>query len=176
MNSPEIIKTKRLLLEPFSEKHLTKVYVGWLNDLEVVRFSEQRHRKHTLESCRKYIDSYIGTQNRIWAICVLNDELLHIGNITAHVNTDNNIADVGILIGAKEVWGKGYGTESFVAVLNYLIENLGIRKVSAGALSTNTRMLKVMEKSRMVDDGRRSKHYIWEGQKVDMIHMAIFNE
>ncbi len=176
MNSPEIIKTKRLLLEPFSKKHLTQVYVDWLNDLEVVCFSEQRHHKHTLESCRKYIDSYSGTPNCIWAICVLGDELFHIGNISAQVNTDNNIADVSILIGEKEIWGRGYGTEAFVAVCNYLTKNSGIRKVTAGTLATNTGMLKVMQKAGMVDDGRRRKHYIWEGQKVDMIHMAIFNE
>lgn len=167
------IKTRHLLLVPFSNKHLTQVYVDWLNDPVVVRFSEQRHHKHTLESCRKYVDSYNGTLNCIWAICVLGDELFHIGNISAQVNTDNNIADVSILIGEKEFWGKGYGTEAFVAVCNYLIKDPGIRKISARAISTNIRMLKIMKKAGMVDDGRRKKHYIWEGQKVDIIHMAI---
>ena len=57
----EIIKTERLILEPFSEKYLTQEYVDWLNNPTVVRYSEQRHRKHTIASCIKYMESLKST-------------------------------------------------------------------------------------------------------------------
>lgn len=174
MSYPEIIKTECLLLEPFSKIFLTETYVGWLNDPEVVRFSEQRHRVHTLETTRKYIESFKNSANRIWAICVRNGDIGHIGNITAHINTNNNIADIGILIGRKDVWGKGFGTEAWCGVCDYLINTAGIRKITGGTLATNTGMLKVMQKAGMIEDGHRTRHYEWEGQQVDMIHLAKF--
>ncbi len=170
----EVIKTERLLLEPLSEKYLTQEYVGWLNNPKVVRYSEQRHHKHTMESCREYIKSFHETPNYIWAISVVGANLEHIGNISAYVNLENKIADIGILIGKSEVWGMGYGTEAWSAVCNYLLYKLELRKVTGGAVSTNTAMLKLMKKIGMIEDGRRIRHYIWEGKEVDIIHMAIF--
>ena len=176
INSTEIIKTERLLLEPFSEKYLTQKYVDWLNDPEVVRFSEQRHRKHTFDSCKEYIDSFKGTANYIWAISVNDDDIGHIGNISIYVNTCDNTADIGILIGEKKLWGKGYGKEAWSAVCSHLINERGIRKITAGALATNIGMLRIMKKAGMIEDGRCIRHSLWEDQEVDVIHMAIFRE
>ena len=41
----------------FSADQDSEKYVAWLNDPEVVRFSEQRHYQHTAESCRVYFKS-----------------------------------------------------------------------------------------------------------------------
>jgi len=171
-----VIKTKRLVLKPFCEKYLTQEYVNWLNDLEVVRYSEQRHHKHTIESCRRYIKSFEGSPNYIWVILAVSDNLGHIGNINAYVDEKNRIADVGILIGKKEVWNRGYGSEAWSGVCNYLLNILKLRKVTGGAISTNKVMLRLMQKAGMVKDGRRTRHYLWEGNEVDIIHMAIFRE
>lgn len=76
-----VLRTSRLRLEPFAEPHLTERYVGWLNDPDVVRFSEQRHRRHTLASCEAYWRSFEGTPNHFWAIVADDASLGHIGNI-----------------------------------------------------------------------------------------------
>jgi len=170
----EVIKTERLLLEPFSEKYLTQEYVDWLNNPAVVRYSEQRHRKHTIESCREYIESLKRSSNHIWAISVINSGLGHIGNIAAYVNQENGIADISILIGKVEAWGKGYGTEAWKAVCNYALKVLKLRKVTGGTLSTNMSMIRIMKKAGMIEDGRRCKHYLWEGKEVDVVYAAIF--
>jgi len=49
-----------------------------------------------------------------------------------------------------------------------------LRKVTGGTLATNLGMVKVMQKAGMVDDGRRRRQYWWEGQAVDVVHMALF--
>jgi RimJ/RimL family protein N-acetyltransferase len=153
MARSEIIKTERLLLEPFSEKYLSERYVSWLNDHEIVRYSEQRHRTHT-------IDNNLG----------------HIGNMNTYVDKVNGVADVGILIGDTGAWGQGYATEAWTAICSYLLEKVKIRKVTAGTISPNEAMLKLMKRTGMKDDGCRVKQYIWEGNEVDIIHMALFRE
>lgn len=176
MAKSEPIKTEHLLLEPFSEKHLTEKYISWLNDLDVVKYSEQRHKRHTLQICHKYLESFIGTPHYFWAITVFNSDLGHIGNINAYIDEINKTTDVGILIGEKKAWGKGYATEAWEAICNYLFEKVKIRKVTAGTLSTNKRMLRLMKRVGMVEDGRRIRQCLWEGREIDIIHMAIFKE
>ena len=170
------IETARLRIVPFSEDYLTPRYVAWLNDPEVVRYSEQRHRHHTLESCRDYWLSFVETPHYFWAILVSEGQLGHIGNINAYVDEKNRLADVGILIGEKAVWGQGYGSETWCAVCEHLLNEKGIRKVTAGTMALNMGMLRIMERSGMVADGRRLRHYLFEGKETDIIHMALFND
>ena len=176
MAESRILTTTRLQIVPFNEEFLTERYVGWLNDPEVVRYSEQRHHQHTLQSCRDYWQSFQGTSNYLWAIVARDKAICHIGNINAYVDLHNLVADVGILIGERSFWGGGYGTEAWVAVCNYLLYKAGMRKVTAGTIAENTGMLHIMKKAGMVEDGVRKCHFIFEGREVDLIHAALYRK
>ena len=173
--SPEI-KTKRLLIAPFCPEHLTERYISWLNDPEVVKYSEQRQRKHDFESCQAYLESFNGSPHYFWAIIIVDGISRHIGNINAYVDEVNSVADVGIMIGEKSLWGRGYGGEAWQAVCNYLIRKRQLRKVTAGALSLNLGMIRVMKKLGMAPDGIRKRHHILGREEVDIVHMALFKE
>jgi RimJ/RimL family protein N-acetyltransferase len=170
------IRTARLVIEPFSKKHLTKEYVSWLNNPKVARFSEQRFRKHTLLSCRDYWHSYQKTPHYFWAITVADSPLGHIGNINAYVDKQNKVADIGILIGKTSAWGKGYGKEAWLGICNYLFKKAKMRKITAGTLAENKTMLAVMQRSGMKVEGRRIRQNLWNGKEVDIIYTAIFKE
>ena len=170
------IETLRLRILPFAQEHLTARYVGWLNDPVVVQFSEQRHRRHTLESCRSYWQSYTGTPHFFWAIIARDPALGHIGNINAYVSPENRMADVGILIGERAVWGQGYGLETWKAVCAYLLGEARLRKICAGTLASNSAMLAIMRRSGMIDDGRRARHYLVDSLEVDICHAAQFRD
>jgi RimJ/RimL family protein N-acetyltransferase len=171
-----LIETGRLRIEPFSQEHLTPRYVGWLNDPEVVRYSEQRHRTHTLEGCRRYFESFRDTPHFFWALVVKDGPAGHIGNMNANVNVENRLADVGILIGERAAWRRGYGLEAWRAVCGYLLGAAGMRKVTAGAMAANTAMLSIMRRSGMAEDGRRIRHYLLDGREVDIVHAALLRE
>jgi len=174
MAKSRIITTDRLKIISFNESYLSARYVNWLNDPEVVRNSEQRHRKHTLESCRQYWQSFTGSPNFFWAITAVDPMIGHIGNITAYIDTVNSVADVGIMIGDRTVWGKGYGLDAWRTVCSYLLNEHGMRKVTAGTLATNEGMLRIMERSGMVADGRRIRQALVDGVEVDIVHFALF--
>ena len=171
MTTPVLTAT-RLVLEPFSERFLTRRYVAWLNDPDVTRFSEQRHRRHTIESCKEYLESYRDTPNHFWAIVASG--LGHVGNINAMVDVPNAVADVGILIGEKTVWGNGYGREAWQAVLSFLLSDGGLRKATAGTMETNAGMRRLMAVSGMREEGRRLRQFQWEGREVDLVLAAAF--
>jgi len=172
-----ILETKRLRLVPFSSEFLTERYVGWLNDKEVVRYSEQRFRTHTIDSCREYMRGFEGeSPSFFWAVLSKDPSEGHIGNISGYVDPPNTLADVAILIGEKEVWNKGYGSESFSAVVDYLFRKEGMRKVTAGTVSANEAMIGVMKRAGMHQDGRRLRHYVFQGKEVDIVHYALFRD
>ena len=169
-----VLETDRLIIVPFAEHRLTERYVTWLNDPEVVRFSEQRHTRHTVESCREFLDDFTTSNGFFSAIVVKETPPTHIGNIVVYIDAPNRVADVSILIGEKDAWGKGYGCEAWSAVVRELLENLEIRKVAAGAMAANAAILSVMRRSGMKEESRWRRHFLVDGQEIDMVYAARF--
>ena len=170
--TPEIV-CERTKFVPFDDRFLTDTYVSWLNDPRVVRFSEQRHRHHTRETCRAYWKSFEGSPHHFWAV-VLRDDGRHIGNVTATVDLANRVGEISIMLGETDLWGHGYGAEAWKAACQFLLHKAGMRKVEAGTMATNAGMLGIMRKAGMVEEGRRLRHFLWEGQTVDLVQVALF--
>jgi len=168
-----VLRTAHLRIEPFSESHLTARYVSWLNDAEVVCYSEQRHNHHTLESCKAYVSAMASSDNHLWAMVHDQSPSGHIGNIAAYIDLNNYLADVTILIGDRSAWGRGLGGEAWSAVCDHLLD-CGMRKVTGGTMSVNKAMVRIMERAGMVPDGRRSNHYVLAGERVDLVHFAKY--
>jgi len=158
---------------PFEERHLTARYVSWLNDPEVVRYSEQRHIRHTLKSCRAYFESFRTTANEFLAIEADDEQLGHIGNIAVAVDVPNAVGDVSILVGERRAWGTGLATKAWCIVIEELLAGR-VRKVTAGTMSANDRMLRLMQRSQMAIEGRRPRHFLLEGREVDLVYAARF--
>ncbi len=152
---------------PFSEQHLTETYVGWLNDPEVVRYSEQRHRTHTLESCRAYARGFAGSGDSFLAVEA--DGLGHIGNLVVTRDAPNACADMSIMIGAPAARGQGYGTEAWGAVLKHLLKIEGLRKVTAGTMAANKGMVAVMRRTGMTIEATRPCQFLLDGEEIDLV-------
>lgn len=163
MKTP-ILLSKRLRLRPMGWA-AEQDYSHWLNDPEVVKFSEQRHKRHTPKSCRTYIESFNHETDHIWAIH-LGDK--HIGNITAHRDVHNGLANLGILIGAKDEWGKGFGTEAWGAVIEWA-GKIGVRRVEAGCMEANVGMMVVCLENGMKAHETIPDHFLLNGAPVSLV-------
>lgn len=177
------IMTKRLALTPYMypTTELLRIHTFWMNDQEVVRFSEHRHFKMTWQLCKQYIMSFDHQRNHLWAILDKNVkrhpqepwEDHYMGHITAHCDPFNKTARVGILMGEKRFWRQGFGTEAWQGVCDWLIEN-GARKVCAGCMEPNEAMRKIFAKTGMQEEGRLKDQFIFDGKSVDMIQVGRF--
>jgi RimJ/RimL family protein N-acetyltransferase len=172
---PIVLETERLRLEPFSEKHLSEKYVAWLADPQCMKYSENRFRTHTLESCHDYMKSFEGSPNLFYAIVAKSDASLgHLGNLNVYVDERHGTADIGILVGDPASWGKGYGAEAWARMLQHLLEDRKIRKVTGGCVANNEAMVRIMKRCNMVEDGRRARQYVYDGEEVDVVYYARF--
>lgn len=163
----------RVRLEPFTAGHVTDAYLGWLNDPEVVRFSNQRFVVHTAATAMAFLKTFDGSPNGFFLVRRLPDDK-PIGTLTAYVNTRHGTADVGIMIGEREVWGGGYGQDAWDTVLTWLLDRPDIRKVTAGTLACNKGMIRLMERSGMTLEGVRKQQEIVEGRPEDIVLYGRF--
>jgi RimJ/RimL family protein N-acetyltransferase len=159
------ISTARLVLRPLTRS--SQRQIDWLNDREIVRYSEQRHDKHTLSSQLRFIMSFAG-RSRIWAITLLEGGE-HIGNLSGTFDEPNSVCDVGILIGDRKCWGKGYGREAWNAACNWLMQQEGARKLEAGCMRANEAMVKIIRSSGFREEGERHNHFLLNGAPVGML-------
>jgi RimJ/RimL family protein N-acetyltransferase len=170
---PPVLHSPRLRLVAFDETHLSARYVGWLNDPITMRYSENRHRRHDLASCRDYLRSFDNSAHFFWA-ALREADGLHIGNLTAYVDVSNRIADIGILIGERSCWNQGFGTEAWATAMCFLLRDCRMRKVEGGAMEANRSMIAIFGRTGMELEGRRVGHFLLDGQSTDMVLYGRF--
>jgi [ribosomal protein S5]-alanine N-acetyltransferase len=152
---------------------ISDAYVGWLNDPEVTRYSNQRFVTHTRESCLRYVTSF-DTSDSLFLIAERIEDKKPIGTLTVFPWPYHGVADVGIMIGERSLWGGGYGQETWSLVVEWLLEQTWVRKVTAGTLVLNKAMLKLMERSGMHYEGTWFAQEIVDGEPVDQVFYARF--
>lgn len=161
MRATQTLESSRLILVPHSIGAVTQRQVDWLNDPDVVQFSEQRHRKHTIDTQLRYVASFPPSAY-LWLITMKPEaSLSDIGTLTADIDRHNKIANMGILIGEKSVWKQGYGLEAWTAAMDWLFE-AGIRKVEAGCNEHNHAMCNLCFKAGMRAEGYLAQHFLTE--------------
>ncbi|TRW97075.1 GNAT family N-acetyltransferase [Candidatus Methylobacter oryzae] len=157
-------------LRPFTGADITPVYIGWLSDPELMKFSNQRFRSHSAASCRDYLASFQGSDNLFLAI---TDDGQLVGTMTAYVSKVHQTADIGLLIGSQSQ-GKGFGKDAWETLMAYLFRS-GIRKVTGGTLRCNKAMVRIMESAGMQPDGVRKGQELVYGKPEDILYFARFN-
>lgn len=82
----------------------------------------------------------------------------HIGNC-AYYNLDeyNGDAEMGIIIGDREYWNKGYGTDVVAVLLNHIFQEKKLKRVYLHTLEWNIRARECFQKCGFVSLGRVSR-------------------
>jgi RimJ/RimL family protein N-acetyltransferase len=157
-------------LRSFTESNITSAYIDWLRNPELMKYSNQRFRSHSVASCRDYLSSFKGSDNLFMAIY---HDAQFVGTMTAYVSPFHQTADMGLLIGAQGQ-GKGLGKDAWMTLMDHLFQ-IGTRKVSGGTLRCNTAMVRIMMGSGMQADGVRTAHELVDGKPEDILHFARFS-
>jgi len=83
-------------------------------------------------------------------------------------------ADLGLMIGEKSIWGKGFGQDAWNTLLRRALRTEGLRKISAGTPDCNRGMRKVIERSGMLYEGSRKEHELIDGVPQDIHYFGCF--
>lgn len=167
------LEGERVILKIFNMSNITSSYIAWLNDPEVVRYSNQKFIVHNADTCLEYFQSFIGTNN-IYLAIYLKEENIYIGTMTVYIAGAHETADIGILIGDKKIWGNGIGQEAWILMVDWLVKVAGARKVTGGAMRANIGMTKIMVNSGMKIDGVRVAQELLDGKPQDILYFSKF--
>jgi [ribosomal protein S5]-alanine N-acetyltransferase len=163
----------RLLLRTMRSSDITPELVAWLNDPAVVRFSNQRFLRHTLDSCHRYLQGFeCGPNLYLSARLRATDQA--VGTLTVYRNPHHGTADVGILMGERSLWGQGLGLEAFALLADALAAEPGLRKLTCGMVADNRAMVSVAQRAGFVQEAVRRGQELVDGQPADLLHFARF--
>lgn len=171
-NEPKLFSA-RLYFRLLNESDASEKYVIWLNDPEVNQYLEARHSIATLDSCCNFIKTMSASSGHYFFGIFLKENNQHIGNIKIDVKPYYQTGELGLLLGEKNQWGKGYATESIIAMTNWGIEVLGLEKVEAGCYELNLGSLRAFLKSGYSVEGFIRQHCILNGIRQGCFRLGI---
>lgn len=94
----------------------------------------------------------------------------------SHINRIHGTAVTGAVIGEKEYWGKGYGSEAKLLLLKYAFDVLNLRKICSAAIAFNERSIRYQERTGYKIEGRRANQIYADGQYWDEVLLAVYRE
>ncbi|MDI6694127.1 MAG: GNAT family protein [Anaerolineales bacterium] len=171
-----LFRGELIRLAAMDAEKMSKAWEHWNRDALFRRLLD--NEPPTLWSARKiqqWIEKELerGDQRFSFSIYPLEGERL-IGFVELNVtNWQHGNAWVGIGIGNREDWGKGYGTDAMRLVLRYAFDELGLYRVTLGVFSYNQRAIRSYQKAGFVVEGRERGALSRDGERSDMLVMGI---
>lgn len=100
----------------------------------------------------------------------------YIGFLGVWVHLIHREAWVGLGIGERDFWSKGYGSDMMRLCQQYVFMELGMERLSLGLLEYNPRALRSYEKCGFQMEGRTRHDIQREGKHYDSLWMGILRE
>ena len=121
----------------------------WRVDDELSRLDATRPLSMSYESFQRYSKEemeFPSYRSKRLAVDTLDG--IHIGNVMYYdLNVGRKQTELGIMIGHKEYWGKGYGTDTLLTVLKYIFLTLNLKRVYLHTLAWNYRAQSAFSKA-----------------------------
>jgi RimJ/RimL family protein N-acetyltransferase len=176
----EILKGELVRLSALDADELSKAFARWGRDSEFKRLLDSGTvRLYSQKAVQKWLEKDIDEQsnNQHWfSIRKLDDDKL-LGDIDLFVYSwPARDAFVGLGIGERDFWGKGYGTDVMRVILRYAFTEVNLNRVTLSVFEYNPRAIRSYEKAGFRHEGRQRQILNKEGRRWDMLFMGILRE
>lgn len=173
MRHPFLV-SDRLYLRRIEENDLEGNYFQWLNDQDVTKWMRHGILPNSFESMKAFYSSQAMSKTDVVFAIVLKEKDSHIGNIGLHgINYLFRSAEIGIIIGEKNCWGKGYAAESILLLSQHCFNRLNLNRLAAGAVAANTSSVRAFEKAGFIREGISRQAYFCDGEYQDCVNLSL---
>ena len=166
---------KRVYLRPFSKDDLPYIQ-KWSNDAEIRKLTGEVAPMSRTEA-EKFCKELRADKERVWFVIVLKKGNRVIGEAgLLRMFKPWRCTDMTIIIGEKDAWGKGYGTEAGRLILEFAFKQLRFHRISVGVVGLNQRAIRFWESLGFKKEGVERDGYYCDNQYSDFIMMSILED
>ena len=149
-------------------------WTEWFNDLEVtIPLGDEAYTPSTLDGEKESIANIVKGNHHVFSIVELQTDMPIGRCMLFNIDQVNRAAMLGIVIGEKNYWGKGYGQDAIKLLLDYGFNLLNLNNIMLGTFSFNERAINCYRKVGFKEIGRRRQARIVGGKKYDTVLMDI---
>jgi RimJ/RimL family protein N-acetyltransferase len=87
----------------------------------------------------------------------------------------HGVCGIGIAIGDRANWGKGYGSDATRLALSFAFDELNLHRVTATVFSYNERSIALLEKLGFQREGTYREFLQRDGRRYDMLLYGLLN-
>jgi RimJ/RimL family protein N-acetyltransferase len=148
----------------------------WCLDKEVTRHLNmpEKYPPFSREETQNWIKMCINRTNGYEQKAILTEKGKHIGWIDLkNIDKLNKHAELGIAIGDKNYWGKGYGLSAMKEMLAWGFNELELNKIWLRVEIDNEKAIKSYKRIGYVDEGILRQDRLRNGEFVDRLRMSI---
>jgi RimJ/RimL family protein N-acetyltransferase len=158
------------------EREDVKAYFDWVNDPEVTH-GLALYLPMSIPDEERWFESSTQRDPNEKPLAIevrRGDGWKLIGNCAVFgIEWVNSTAELGIMIGDKSAWDKGYGTEVMILLLRHCFETLNLNRVSLRVYANNPRAKHVYEKAGFVEEGCMRQAVYKHGRYDDVFIMSV---
>lgn len=173
-NPRHMIRGERVFLRPAERSDLPS-FVDWLNDAETASFITVR-APMSLPMEERWFENLLDDHGRtrwFFVICLLESGQA-IGTIGLfELDYVNGSAGFGIIIGERQRWGHGYGTDALNALLDFAFGELRLERIWLDVYDFNARARRSYEKCGFTLEGTKRHAAYQGGRYLDVQLMSI---
>jgi diamine N-acetyltransferase len=170
-----MISSKRLRLRAGEREDIPR-WVDWLNDQEVTQYLLMNLPLSRADE-EGWFDRMLKgpLPEHVLVIEAQTDSgWKPIGNTAfGDIDSVNRNAEVGIFIGEKEYWGRGYGRETMKLMLRHGFNTLNLHRIYLRVYEYNLRGIRAYEHAGFVQEGRLRQDVFRNGRYYDVIIMSV---
>jgi len=148
----------------------------WCLDREVTKHLNmpEKYPPFSREETRAWIKMCINKTNGYEQKAIITEEGKHIGWIDLkNIDKLNKHAELGIAIGDKSYWGKGYGLSAMNEMLQWGFKQLELNKIWLRVEIDNEKAIKSYKEMGYVEEGILRQDRLRNGEFVDRLRMSI---
>ena len=174
----KLIRGERVTLRPyeagFTEEELRRMY-EWSRDEAVLRWSGGSVLLMSFEDFKQAFMRELRRQDRHSRSFGLHTDTGEFIGRLGFYNIDyrRREAELGIAIGQKEYWGKGYGTDAVKTLLAYIFDTTNLERIYLTTYADNIRARRSFEKCGFREIGQLHRFSLDRGSH-DEIQMEIY--
>lgn len=170
-----MFKGERVLLRPMRPEDIARQH-EFNQDTELYGLDSAAPRVSSLEQAEAFYAARAKPDDNIAPFAIEADGL-YIGYCSLmHLQDRHGNFELGIMIGDRGYWGKGYGREVIGLLLGYGFRYLGARRIALTTNAKNERAIRCYLACGFVEDGRPRKVVWIEGEYTDLVDMSILRE